>query len=237
MFTSRPTYESNLTIYYKLKWCRWCAGTLLKACWNKVHCYSTYYEDICIYLSARMYVSQMEGVHILVVSIRNWSIALDISGFIEKVWTEQPHYLWWCSKRSYIQLSFLKSFLLLWWSQFLGKTTIIKALSKGFQLGGLGRIILCAHRDVLQSVPGRGRWFEATTIHRPWYLFREWLLDFTKSEDDPLNMSMEFISSMKEASMLNVRLFILWWLLFKGSPMSLTLGDIDKYHLWVLGSY
>ena len=70
-------------------------------------------------------------------------ISLDIPSFIEKFEADN-HITFGDAQKEAIQLSFFEKFSLITGGPGTGKTTIIKALVKGFQLGGLGRIILCA---------------------------------------------------------------------------------------------
>ena len=113
-----------------------------------------------------MYVSEVEGVHYTREFLLEADpIALDIPSFIERF--EQDNYITFGdAQKEAIQLSFFEKFSLITGGPGTGKTTIIKALVKGFQLGGLGRIILCAPTGRAAKRLTEATEFEATTIHR-----------------------------------------------------------------------
>ena len=91
-----------------------------------------------------MYVSEVESVHYTKDFLLEADpISLDIPSFIEKFEADN-HITFGDAQKEAIQLSFFEKFSLITGGPGTGKTTIIKALVKGFQLGGLGRIILCA---------------------------------------------------------------------------------------------
>ena len=109
----------------------------------------------------------------------------------------------------------------------MGKTTIIKALVKGFQLGGLGRIILCAPTgSCCETTYREATEFEATTIHRLLVPVQgSDSYDFTKNEDDPLDIDVIIID---EASMLNVRLFYSLMAAIPKEAHVIIVGDVDQ---------
>ena len=82
-----------------------------------------------------MYVSEVEGVNYTrEFLLQADPIALDISSFIEKF--ERDNYITFGdAQKEAIQLSFFEKFSLITGGPGTGKTTIIKALVKGFQLG------------------------------------------------------------------------------------------------------
>ena len=164
--------------------------------------YSTYYEDILYIYPPEMYVSEVEGVHYTREFLLEADpIALDISSFIEK-------------------------FSLITGGPGTGKTTIIKALVKGFQLGGLGRIILCAPTGRAAKRLTEATEFEATTIHRLLVPVQgSDSYDFTKNEDDPLDIDVIIID---EASMLNVRLFYSLMAAIPKEAHVIIVGDVDQ---------
>nr|WP_252895813.1 AAA family ATPase [Veillonella rogosae] len=189
--------------------------------------YSTYYEDILYIYPPEMYVSEVEGVHYTREFLLEADpIALDIPSFIER-FEQDNHITFGDAQKEAIQLSFFEKFSLITGGPGTGKTTIIKALVKGFQLGGLGRIILCA--------PPTGRAakrlteateFEATTIHRLLVPVQgSDSYDFTKNEDDPLDIDVIIID---EASMLNVRLFYSLMAAIPKEAHVIIVGDVDQ---------
>ena len=164
--------------------------------------YSTYYEDILYIYPPEMYVSEVEGVHYTREFLLEADpIALDILSFIERF--EQDNYITFGdAQKEAIQLSFFEKFSLITGGPGTGKTTIIKALVKGFQLGGLGTI----HR-LLVPVQGSDSY------------------DFTKNEDDPLDIDVIIID---EASMLNVRLFYSLMAAIPKEAHVIIVGDVDQ---------
>ncbi|MDU2462943.1 AAA family ATPase, partial [Veillonella sp.] len=128
--------------------------------------YSTYYEDILYIYPPEMYVSEVESVHYTKDFLLEADpISLDIPSFIEKFEADN-HITFGDAQKEAIQLSFFEKFSLITGGPGTGKTTIIKALVKGFQLGGLGRIILCAPTGRAAKRLTEATEFEATTIHR-----------------------------------------------------------------------
>jgi len=174
--------------------------------------YSTYYEDILYIYPPEMYVSEVESVHYTKDFLLDADpISLDIPSFIEK---------------EAIQLSFFEKFSLITGGPGTGKTTIIKALVKGFQLGGLGRIILCAPTGRAAKRLTEATEFEATTIHRLLVPVQgSDSYDFTKNEDDPLDIDVIIID---EASMLNVRLFYSLMAAIPKEAHVIIVGDVDQ---------
>ena len=183
--------------------------------------YSTYYEDILYIYPPEMYVSEVEGVHYT----REFLLELDISSFIEKF--ERDNYIiFGDAQKEAIQLSFFEKFSLITGGPGTGKTTIIKALVKGFQLGGLGRIILCAPTGRAAKRLTEATEFEATTIHRLLVPVQgSDSYDFTKNEDDPLDIDVIIID---EASMLNVRLFYSLMAAIPKEAHVIIVGDVDQ---------
>ena len=188
--------------------------------------YSTYYEDILYIYPPEMYVSEVEGVHYTREFLLEADpIALDISSFIEKF--ERDNYITFGdAQKEAIQLSFFEKFSLITGGPGTGKTTIIKALVKGFQLGGLGRIILCAPTGRAAKRLTEATEFEATTIHRLLVPVQgSDSYDFTKNEDDPLDIDVIIID---EASMLNVRLFYSLMAAIPKEAHVIIVGDVDQ---------
>ena len=188
--------------------------------------YSTYYEDILYIYPPEMYVSEVEGVHYTREFLLEADpIALDISSFIEKF--ERDNYIiFGDAQKEATQLSFFEKFSLITGGPGTGKTTIIKALVKGFQLGGLGRIILCAPTGRAAKRLTEATEFEATTIHRLLVPVQgSDSYDFTKNEDDPLDIDVIIID---EASMLNVRLFYSLMAAIPKEAHVIIVGDVDQ---------
>ena len=184
--------------------------------------YSTYYEDILYIYPPEMYVSEVEGVHYTREFLLEADpIALDISSFIEKF--ERDNYIiFGDAQKEAIQLSFFEKFSLITGGPGTGKTTIIKA----FQLGGLGRIILCAPTGRAAKRLTEATEFEATTIHRLLVPVQgSDSYDFTKNEDDPLDIDVIIID---EASMLNVRLFYSLMAAIPKEAHVIIVGDVDQ---------
>ena len=147
--------------------------------------YSTYYEDILYIYPPEMYVSEVESVHYTKDFLLEADpISLDTPSFIEKFEADN-HITFGDAQKEAIQLSFFEKFSLITGGPGTGKTTIIKALVKGFQLGGLGRIILCAPTGRAAKRLTEATEFEATTIHRLLVPVQgSDSYDFTKNEDD-----------------------------------------------------
>jgi len=187
--------------------------------------YSTYYEDILYIYPPEMYVSEVESVHYTKDFLLEADpISLDIPSFIEKFEADN-HITFGDAQKEAIQLSFFEKFSLITGGPGTGKTTIIKALVKGFQLGGLGRIILCAPTGRAKRLTEATE-FEATTIHRLLVPVQgSDSYDFTKNEDDPLDIDVIIID---EASMLNVRLFYSLMAAIPKEAHVIIVGDVDQ---------
>ena len=188
--------------------------------------YSTYYDDILYVYPPEMYVSEVEGVHYTRdFLIEADPISLDIPSFIERFEAEN-HITFGPEQKEAIELSFFEKFSLITGGPGTGKTTIIKALVKGFQLGGLGRIILCAPTGRAAKRLTEATEFEATTIHRLLMpVAGSDSYDFTKNEDDPLDIDVIIID---EASMLNVRLFYSLMSAIPREAHVIIVGDVDQ---------
>ncbi len=188
--------------------------------------YSTYYEDILYIYPPEMYVSEVESVHYTKDFLLEADpISLDIPSFIEKFEADN-HITFGDAQKEAIQLSFFEKFSLITGGPGTGKTTIIKALVKGFQLGGLGRIILCAPTGRAAKRLTEATEFEATTIHRLLVPVQgSDSYDFTKNEDDPLDIDVIIID---EASMLNVRLFYSLMAAIPKEAHVIIVGDVDQ---------
>ena len=188
--------------------------------------YSTYYDDILYIYPLEMYVSEVEGVHYTRdFLIEADPISLDIPDFIERFEADN-HITFGPEQKEAIELSFFEKFSLITGGPGTGKTTIIKALVKGFQLGGLGRIILCAPTGRAAKRLTEATEFEATTIHRLLMpVAGSDSYDFTKNEDDPLDIDVIIID---EASMLNVRLFYSLMSAIPREAHVIIVGDVDQ---------
>lgn len=188
--------------------------------------YSTYYEDILYIYPPEMYVSEVESVHYTKDFLLEADpISLDIPSFIDKFEADN-HITFGDAQKEAIQLSFFEKFSLITGGPGTGKTTIIKALVKGFQLGGLGRIILCAPTGRAAKRLTEATEFEATTIHRLLVPVQgSDSYDFTKNEDDPLDIDVIIID---EASMLNVRLFYSLMAAIPKEAHVIIVGDVDQ---------
>lgn len=188
--------------------------------------YSTYYDDILYIYPPEMYVSEVEGVHYTRdFLIEADPIALDIPNFIERFESDN-HITFGSEQKEAIELSFFEKFSLITGGPGTGKTTIIKALVKGFQLGGLGRIVLCAPTGRAAKRLTEATEFEATTIHRLLMpVAGSDSYDFTKNEDDPLDIDVIIID---EASMLNVRLYYSLMAAIPREAHVIIVGDVDQ---------
>lgn len=188
--------------------------------------YSTYYDDILYIYPSEMYVSEVEGVHYTRdFLIEADPIALDIPNFIERFESDN-HITFGSEQKEAIELSFFEKFSLITGGPGTGKTTIIKALVKGFQLGGLGRIVLCAPTGRAAKRLTEATEFEATTIHRLLMpVAGSDSYDFTKNEDDPLDIDVIIID---EASMLNVRLYYSLMAAIPREAHVIIVGDVDQ---------
>lgn len=188
--------------------------------------YSTYYDDILYIYPPEMYVSEVEGVHYTRdFLIEADPIALDIPNFIERFESDN-HITFGSEQKKAIELSFFEKFSLITGGPGTGKTTIIKALVKGFQLGGLGRIVLCAPTGRAAKRLTEATEFEATTIHRLLMpVAGSDSYDFTKNEDDPLDIDVIIID---EASMLNVRLYYSLMAAIPREAHVIIVGDVDQ---------
>ena len=125
-----------------------------------------------------------------------------------------------------IDLALTQSLALITGGPGTGKTTIIKALVEGFQLGGLSRILLCAPTGRAAKRLTEATDYEATTIHRLLMPVQgSDSYDFQKNEEDPLEADVVIID---EASMLNIRLY---HSLLRAIPENchvVIVGDVDQ---------
>lgn len=188
--------------------------------------YSTYYDDILYIYPPELYVSEVESVHYTRHFLSESDpISLDIPTFIEN-FEKSNHIVLGAEQKEAISLSFFEKFSLITGGPGTGKTTIIKALVKGFQLGGLSRIVLCAPTGRAAKRLTEATEFEATTIHRLLMpVAGSDSYDFTKNEDDPLDIDVIIID---EASMLNVRLFYSLMAAIPREAHIVIVGDVDQ---------
>lgn len=188
--------------------------------------YSTYYDDILYIYPPELYVAELEGVHYARHFLGGADpVALDIPTFIES-FEASNHIRLGDEQKEAISLSLFEKFSLITGGPGTGKTTIIKALVKGFQLGGLNRIVLCAPTGRAAKRLTEATEFEATTIHRLLMpVVGSDSYDFTKNEDDPLDIDVIIID---EASMLNVRLFYSLMAAIPKEAHIVIVGDVDQ---------
>lgn len=188
--------------------------------------YSTYYDDILYIYPPEMYVSEVESVHYTRdFLVESDPISLDVPSFIERFEADN-HIIFGSEQKEAIDRSFFEKFSVITGGPGTGKTTIIKALVKGFQVGGLGRIVLCAPTGRAAKRLTEATEYEATTIHRLLMpVAGSDSYDFTKNEDDPLDIDVIIID---EASMLNVRLFYSLMAAIPKEAHIVIVGDVDQ---------
>lgn len=188
--------------------------------------YSTNFEDILYVYPPELYVSELESALATKDFINNYNpIALDLERFLDS-FQEKQHIQLGAEQKSAIDLVFESSFSLITGGPGTGKTTIIKALVEGFQLGGLGRIILCAPTGRAAKRLTEATEYEATTIHRLLMPVQgSDSYDFMKNEDDPLEADVVIID---EASMLNVRLYYSLLNAIPKEARIIVVGDVDQ---------
>ena len=188
--------------------------------------YSTYSDDILYVYPPELYIAEVEGVRLTrdFLSEPN-PIALDVEHFIGDFESKQ-HISFGKEQKEAIDLAFFEHFSVITGGPGTGKTTIIKALVEGFQLGGLGRIVLCAPTGRAAKRLTEATDYEATTIHRLLMPVQgSDSYDFLKNEDDPLDADVVIID---EASMLNIRLY---YALLNAIPKEahiIIIGDVDQ---------
>ncbi len=188
--------------------------------------YSTYFDDILYIYPPELYVAECESVNYTKRFLEASSpVSLDIENFISNF--ESKHEITFGEEqKEAIDLAFFEQFSVITGGPGTGKTTIIKALVEGFQLGGFSRIILCAPTGRAAKRLTEATEYEATTIHRLLMPVQgSDSYDFIKNEDDSLEADVVIID---EASMLNVRLYYSLLAAIPREAHVIIVGDVDQ---------
>lgn len=188
--------------------------------------YSVDQEGILYVYPPNLYIAEMESAQkTLAFLVREDPVNLDMERFLENFEDTQGILLGDVQKEA-IDLALTQSLALITGGPGTGKTTIIKALVEGFQLGGLSRILLCAPTGRAAKRLTEATDYEATTIHRLLMPVQgSDSYDFQKNEEDPLEADVVIID---EASMLNIRLY---HSLLRAIPENchvVIVGDVDQ---------
>ena len=188
--------------------------------------YSVDQEGILYVYPPNLYIAEMESAQKTLAFLgREDPVNLDMERFIGNFEDTQGILLGDVQKEA-IDLALTQSLALITGGPGTGKTTIIKALVEGFQLGGLSRILLCAPTGRAAKRLTEATDYEATTIHRLLMPVQgSDSYDFQKNEEDPLEADVVIID---EASMLNIRLY---HSLLRAIPENchvVIVGDVDQ---------
>lgn len=188
--------------------------------------YSVDQEGILYVYPPNLYIAEMESAQKTLAFLgREDPVNLDMERFLGNFEDTQGIRLGDVQKEA-IDLALTQSLALITGGPGTGKTTIIKALVEGFQLGGLSRILLCAPTGRAAKRLTEATDYEATTIHRLLMPVQgSDSYDFQKNEEDPLEADVVIID---EASMLNIRLY---HSLLRAIPESchvVIVGDVDQ---------
>ena len=188
--------------------------------------YSVDQEGIIYVYPPGLYIAEMESAQKTLAFLgREDPVNLDMERFLGNFEDTQGIRLGDVQKEA-IDLALTQSLALITGGPGTGKTTIIKALVEGFQLGGLSRILLCAPTGRAAKRLTEATDYEATTIHRLLMPVQgSDSYDFQKNEEDPLEADVVIID---EASMLNIRLY---QSLLRAIPENchvVIVGDVDQ---------
>lgn len=198
----------------------------IEECINIGQLYSVDQEGILYVYPPNLYIAEMESAQKTLAFLgREDPVNLDMERFVGTFEDTQGIRLGDVQKEA-IDLALTQSLALITGGPGTGKTTIIKALVEGFQLGGLSRILLCAPTGRAAKRLTEATDYEATTIHRLLMPVQgSDSYDFQKNEADPLEADVVIID---EASMLNIRLY---HSLLRAIPENchvVIVGDVDQ---------
>ena len=198
----------------------------IEECINIGQLYSVDQEGILYVYPPNLYIAEMESAQKTLAFLgREDPVNLDMERFVGTFEDTQGIRLGDVQKEA-IDLALTQSLALITGGPGTGKTTIIKALVEGFQLGGLSRILLCAPTGRAAKRLTEATDYEATTIHRLLMPVQgSDSYDFQKNEEDPLEADVVIID---EASMLNIRLY---HSLLRAIPENchvVIVGDVDQ---------
>lgn len=198
----------------------------IEECINIGQLYSVDQEGILYVYPPNLYIAEMESAQKTLAFLgREDPVNLDMKRFLGNFEDTQGILLGDVQKEA-IDLALTQSLALITGGPGTGKTTIIKALVEGFQLGGLSRILLCAPTGRAAKRLTEATDYEATTIHRLLMPVQgSDSYDFQKNEEDPLEADVVIID---EASMLNIRLY---HSLLRAIPENchvVIVGDVDQ---------
>lgn len=198
----------------------------IEECINIGQLYSVDQEGILYVYPPNLYIAEMESAQKTLAFLgQEDPVNLDMERFLGTFEDTQGIRLGDVQKEA-IDLALTQSLALITGGPGTGKTTIIKALVEGFQLGGLSRILLCAPTGRAAKRLTEATDYEATTIHRLLMPVQgSDSYDFQKNEEDPLEADVVIID---EASMLNIRLY---HSLLRAIPENchvVIVGDVDQ---------
>lgn len=198
----------------------------IEECINIGQLYSVDQEGILYVYPPNLYIAEMESAQKTLTFLgQEDPVNLDMERFLGTFEDTQGIRLGDVQKEA-IDLALTQSLALITGGPGTGKTTIIKALVEGFQLGGLSRILLCAPTGRAAKRLTEATDYEATTIHRLLMPVQgSDSYDFQKNEEDPLEADVVIID---EASMLNIRLY---HSLLRAIPENchvVIVGDVDQ---------
>lgn len=198
----------------------------IEECINIGQLYSVDQEGILYVYPPNLYIAEMESAQKTLAFLgQEDPVNLDMERFLGTFEDTQGIRLGDVQKEA-IDLALNQSLALITGGPGTGKTTIIKALVEGFQLGGLSRILLCAPTGRAAKRLTEATDYEATTIHRLLMPVQgSDSYDFQKNEEDPLEADVVIID---EASMLNIRLY---HSLLRAIPENchvVIVGDVDQ---------
>lgn len=198
----------------------------IEECMNLGQLYSVEQEGIIYVYPPNLYIAEMEGAQKTLGLLQESDpVAIDVDNFLAN-FEEKQHISLGQLQKEAIDLALQERLALITGGPGTGKTTIIKALVEGFQLGNLSRILLCAPTGRAAKRLTEATDYEATTIHRLLMPVQgSDSYDFQKNEEDPLEADVLIID---EASMLNIRLYHSLLRAIPDHCHLVIVGDVDQ---------
>lgn len=198
----------------------------IEECMNIGQLYSLEQDGIVYVYPPNLYIAEMEGAQKTLGLLQEVDpVAIDVETFLANFEEKQAISLGRLQKEA-IDLALKERLAVITGGPGTGKTTIIKALVEGFQLGNLSRILLCAPTGRAAKRLTEATDYEATTIHRLLMPVQgSDSYDFQKNEEDPLEADVLIID---EASMLNIRLYHSLLRAIPDHCHLVIVGDVDQ---------
>lgn len=191
--------------------------------WQRI--YACYYEDVLYVYAPPLYWAEADSTEKTRRMCAPSSLTLAVEDFLGG-FEKNNGILLGEEQKEAIQLAFNEQFSVITGGPGTGKTTIIKAITEGFQQAGESRILLCAPTGRAAKRLTEATSYEATTIHRLLMATEgDDTYNFAKNEDDPLEADVVIVD---EASMLNVQLYHALLAAIPEEARVIIVGDVDQ---------